>query len=118
MPPSYLRAPRAKGACPRRLTVADKEQTAIALGYMNQLAIRRRLATKIAAVVIQATKLRARLLTLSPMMRRLLVITTISNSSGGVEKPWITPAQTNARIGLRPRKFISTPISVKPMMAA
>ena len=35
----------------------------------------------------------------------------------GFEKPCTTPAQTSAFIGLKPRKFIATPIRVKTIRA-
>jgi hypothetical protein len=50
------------------------------------------------------------LLHLSRKHRLPLVINMINSSSGGVEKPCTTPAQTSAFIGLKPRKFIATPI--------
>ena len=49
------------------------------------------LAAKIAAVVIQPRMFIPRLFTRLPMMRRLLVISMISNSKGGVEKPCTIP---------------------------
>jgi hypothetical protein len=85
---------------------------------MNQLATKPALAVKIAAVVIEPRILIARPFTLSPMIVRLLVINMMSSNSGGVENPCTTPAQTSAFIGLKPRKFIATPITVKPMMEA
>lgn len=56
-------------------------------GYMNQVATRPMLAEKMATTVTQPSTLVVRLLTRSPMIFRLLVMSRMSRRSGGVENP-------------------------------
>jgi hypothetical protein len=56
---------------------------------MNQLAIKPALAAKITAVVIQPRTLIATPFTLSPTIPRLLVMSRMRSSKGGVENPGI-----------------------------
>ena len=59
--------------------------------YQNHDAISPMLAAKIAAVVIQPRTFIQNVFTRLPMIRRLLVMSMMSNSNGGVEKPCTIP---------------------------
>jgi hypothetical protein len=62
------------------------------LRYNTQLAISPIVAANMAITVTQLKALSQKLLTLSPISRRSLVISTIMSINGGVEKPWTIPA--------------------------
>lgn len=71
-----------------------------------------------AITVIQERILSGKVLTLSPMIWRLLVINRMKSNKGGVENPCTMPEYTNARMGLKPRKFRPTAIIVKATITA
>lgn len=75
---------------------------------MNQLATRAPVQRKVIVVVAHPRTLVLRELTRAPITFLRLVRSIISTSSGGTEKPWTTPDQTSARMGLKPRKFMPT----------
>src|SRR5690606_32866349 len=61
-------------------------------GHSTQISTSPRLAAKIATRVTMASTFSQNELVLSPMMVRLLVMSTMSRKSGGAEKPWTMPA--------------------------
>jgi hypothetical protein len=64
---------------------------ALEAGYKNQETTSPALAAKIAPMVTHPSMFSQMLLTLSPMMAGFVVISMMSSSSGGVEKPCTMP---------------------------
>ena len=74
-------------------------------------------AEKMMAVVVHPKSFATGRFVLFPMMLRLLVMRTINNINGGVERPWTMPAKTRALMGLTPKKFIAAAAAIIAAMA-
>ena len=68
-----------------------RRKPAFVPAYRNHDVMSPMLAAKIAAVVIQPRMFMPSVFTRLPMIRRLFVMSMMSNSNGGVEKPCTMP---------------------------
>src|SRR5688572_26775329 len=85
--------------------------------YAIHVQSRPRLAEKMATVVVQPSIFSQRLFTCSPMILRLLVISMMRRSKGGVENPCTIPDHTSAFMGLKPKKLRPMAMNVNADMA-